>query len=84
MEKASQPQCKGPKKLVEAHQLSDRDSEDGFEKGCALIRANLGIDPTKGDYEDWADNYAQALWIEKWRLKNQAEMIARMFGGEKV
>jgi hypothetical protein len=44
----------------------------------------LGIDPTKGDYEDWADNYAQALWIEKWRLKNQAEMIARMFGGEKV
>ncbi|MBQ7388595.1 MAG: hypothetical protein IJW01_04435 [Paludibacteraceae bacterium] len=73
-----------PKKLVEAHRLSDSDSEDGFEKGCALIRANLGIDPTIGDYEDWADNYAQALWLEKWRLKNQAELLARMFGGKKV
>lgn len=73
-----------PKKLVEAHQLSDSDNEDGFEKGCALIRANLGIDPTNGDYEEWAENYAQALWLEKWRLKNQAELLARMFGGKKV
>ena len=69
-----------PKKLVEAHQLSDSDNEDGFEKGCALIRANLGIDPTAGDYEDWATNYAQALWLEKWRLRNQSEMLARVFG----
>lgn len=83
METSCQPQRKRPKKLVEAHQLSDSDNEDGFEKGCALIKANLGIDPTNGDYEDWAVNYAQALWLEKWRLKNQAEMIARMFGGKK-
>ena len=69
-----------PKKLVEAHQLSDSDNEDGFEKGCALIRANLGIDPTAGDYEDWATNYAQALWLEKWRLRNLSEMLARVFG----
>jgi hypothetical protein len=69
-----------PKKLVEAHQLSDSDNENGLEKGCALIRANLGIDPTAGDYEDWATNYAQALWLEKWRLRNQSEMLARVFG----
>jgi hypothetical protein len=43
----------------------------------------LGIDPTNGDYEDWATNYAQALWLEKWRLQNQSEMLARMFGGKK-
>ena len=71
-----------PKKLVEAHQLSDSDNEDGFEKGCALIRANLGIDPTIGDYEDWAASYAQALWLEKWRLKNLNEMLAKMLNPE--
>ena len=70
------------KKLVEAHLLSESDEKHGFEKGCALIRANLGIDPTVGDYEDWATNYAQALWLEKWRLKNTAEMIAELFGGK--
>ena len=51
------------------------------KKGCALIRANLGIDPTKDSYEDWAANYAEALWLETWRMKNQAEMIAALFGG---
>lgn len=71
------------KKLVEAQLLSDSDNEDGFEKGCALIRANLGIDPTAGEYEDWAINYAQALWLEKWRLKNLNEMLAKMFSPEK-
>lgn len=72
-----------PKKLVEAQQLSDSDGKDGFEKGCALIRSNLGIDPTAGTYEDWAANYAQALWLEKWRLRNKAEMIAALFGEKK-
>lgn len=68
------------KKLVEAQLLSDSDSDDGFEKGCALIRSNLGIDPTAGTYDDWAANYAQALWLEKWRLKNLVEMYATIFG----
>ena len=58
--------------------LSDRDVEDGFEKGCALIRSNLGIDPTIGDYEDWAENYAQALWLEKWRLENQEKNLTNV------
>ena len=71
-----------PKKLVEAQLLSDDDNEDGFEKGCALIRSNLGIDTMIGDYEDWARNYAQALWLERWRLKNTADMLAKMIGGE--
>jgi len=71
------------KKLVEAQLLSDSDDEDGFEKGCALIRSNLGIDPTAGTYEDWAASYAQALWLEKWRLKNLVEIYAAMFGSNK-
>ena len=71
-----------PKKLVEAQLLSDRDEEDGFEKGCALIRSNLGIDPMNGGYEKWAEHYAQALWLERWRLRNLSEMLVRVFGPE--
>lgn len=70
-----------PKKLVEAHQLSDDDDKDGFQKGCALIRANLGLDPTVGSYEEWAAHYAEALWLEKFRNRNLAEMLSGMFGG---
>lgn len=68
------------KKLVEAHLLSDDDNRDGFEKGCALIRSNLGIDPTTDGYDEWAAHYAQALWLERFRNRNLAEMISGMFG----
>ena len=71
-----------PKKLVEAHQLSDDDDKDGFQKGCALIRANLGLAPTVGSYEEWAAHYAEALWLEKFRNRNLAEMLSGMFGGK--
>ena len=56
---------------------------DGFEKGCALIRANHGVDPAVGDYEDWAANYAQALWLEQWRLRNLNRMLVAMFSSGK-
>ncbi len=72
-----------PKKLVGAHLLPDDDKTGGFEKGCALIRANLGIDPERCGYEEWAASYAQALWLERWRLRNTAEMIAALFGDGK-
>ena len=36
----------------------------------------MGIDPERCSYEEWAANYAQALWLEQWRLKNEAGMIA--------
>lgn len=62
--------------------LLDHDKQ-GFEKGCALIQANLGIDPTTGTYEDWAENYAKAIWLERWRDKKKGELPARLFGGEK-
>lgn len=72
-----------PKKLVEARLLPEDDRKEGFRKGCALIRSNLGVDPEKGDYEDWAENYARALWLEQWRIRNTAEMLARVFGERK-
>lgn len=53
---------------------------DGFEKGCALIRSNLGVDPTAGTYADWAALYAQALWLERWRNQNVADLLAALFG----
>jgi RES domain-containing protein len=52
-------------------------------KGDALIRANFGVDPAELSDEKWARLFAEAVWIEQWRLKNQAEMLAIMFGGKK-
>ena len=49
----------------------------------ALIRANLGLEPKELDTESFAEAYCQAEWLERFRLRNQAEMIAAMFGGKK-
>jgi 2-hydroxychromene-2-carboxylate isomerase len=49
-------------------------------KGDALIRANLGVDPAGLEDEKWAQLFAEALWVEQWRLKNQAELLAALFG----
>jgi hypothetical protein len=46
-----------------------------------LIRANLGIDPTAGSYEEWAAHYAEALWLERFRNRNLAEILTGLFGG---
>lgn len=61
--------------------MADDDREDTFAKGCALIRANLHVDADAIDSgEEWAALYAQAIWLEGWRNKNKAELIARLFG----
>ena len=57
-------------------------AEDGFLKACALIRANLHVDPTAGSAEDFAANYAAAMWLEDWRLKRQAYMIVALFSDQ--
>ena len=72
------------KKLVEAHTLADDDYKDTFAKGCALIRANLHVDADAIETEeDWARLYGAALWLERWRNKNKAELIVRLFGDGK-
>lgn len=69
------------KKLVEAHTLAENDHEDTFAKGCALIRANLHINADEIETEnEWAALYGQALWLERWRNRNRAELIASLFG----
>ena len=47
----------------------------------ALIRANFQIDPEGLQLSKWAMLYTEALWIEKWRLQNQAELFKTLFGG---
>ena len=39
--------------------------------------------PKEMDTESFAEAYCQAEWLERFRLRNQAEMIAAMFGGKK-
>jgi hypothetical protein len=49
----------------------------------ALIRANLGINPKEMDAMEYAEAYSEAMWLENFRLRNQAELLAAMFGGKK-
>lgn len=41
--------------------------------------SNLHVDPTAVSYEEWAALYAQALWLEQWRMKNKETMLANLF-----
>ncbi len=64
--------------------MAKSDTVDGFAKGCALIRANLHINTDEIETEDeWAALYGQALWLERWRNRNRAELIASLFGERK-
>ena len=49
----------------------------------ALIRSNLGINPNELSIMEYAEAYNQAIWLEGFRLQNQAELIATMFGRKK-
>ena len=61
--------------------MAESDDEDGFAKGCALIRANLNVDIDKIETEEeWAQLYSEAIWLERWRNRNRAELIASLFG----
>lgn len=60
-----------------------KEDKDGFVKACALIRSNLHIDPTAGSDDDFAQWYAEALWLEEMRLKMQADMMVHLFGERK-
>ncbi|MBD5240583.1 MAG: hypothetical protein HDS59_00640 [Barnesiella sp.] len=30
--------------------------------------------------EEWAQLYCEAVWLERWRNRNRAELIASLFG----
>ena len=61
--------------------MADADDEDTFAKGCALIRSNLQVDADEIETaEEWARLYNEALWLERWRNRNRAELIAELFG----
>lgn len=50
--------------------------------GDALIRANFRVDPAALSPDEWARLMAEAIWLETWRLHNQAEMLAHLFGAD--
>ncbi len=68
------------KKLVSS--LESEHSEYERWKGDALIRSNFHIDPEELKLSQWAKLYAQATWLEKWKLENQAEILSSLFGKE--
>lgn len=64
--------------------MADADDEDTFAKGCALIMSNLNVNVEQiTTEEEWAELYSKAIWLERWRNKNHAEMIAALFREKK-
>ena len=59
--------------------MSPDDDQQYIAKGCALIRANFNIDPYSLSPEQWASYYSEAVWIEHFRLENQAKILAKLF-----
>lgn len=49
----------------------------------ALIRSNLGMDIDGMNEAQLAEAYNKAVWLESFRLRNQAEMLVAVFGGKK-
>lgn len=75
------------KKLVAAFSINydanKEHVEDELMKMNAIIRSNLGIDPNALTMTEYAQAYNEAVWLESFRLHNQAELLAAMFGGKK-
>ena len=51
------------------------------QSGDTRTVANLHVDADEIETaEDWARLYNEALWLERWRNRNRAELIAELFG----
>ncbi|MBD5291099.1 MAG: hypothetical protein HDS24_03360 [Bacteroides sp.] len=57
----------------------EEDDSAEIAKGCALISANFGIDPTALSEENWAMLFQQAVCLENFRLENMARILAQLF-----
>lgn len=52
-----------------------------YLKAEALIRANFGCHSAKDlSVREFNSLYEQALWLETWRLQNQAELWMKLLG----
>ena len=63
--------------------MNSDDPQDEMMKGEALIRANFGIPVDHLSIEDYSRLLAEALWLESWRLRNKAHVLAHLFGADK-
>jgi hypothetical protein len=59
----------------------ETDPADELMQGNALIRANFGVNPDGLENEKWAQLFCEAVWLESERLKNFAQLMAKMWGG---
>jgi hypothetical protein len=43
-----------------------------------LIRANLHVDPNGLTLGEWGERYAEAIWLEQWRLDQHSRMLGEL------
>jgi hypothetical protein len=51
-------------------------------QGDAIIMSNFKVNPKELQVTQWGEYYAKAMWLERWRLENQAEMFRNLFGAD--
>lgn len=60
--------------------MDSADEHDEMMMGDALIRSNFHADPATLTPDEWARLFAEAVWLEGWRLRNQTRALASLFG----
>jgi len=67
--------------LLKNFEINDDDKTyDDIRRGDALIRHYLNIESPPVNIEQWAGLVNQLLWIEKRKIRQQAELLATIFG----
>lgn len=59
------------------------DNESELMMISAFIRSNLGQDTEGMNEAQFEEASCKAVWLESFRLRNQAEMLVEVFGGKK-
>lgn len=60
--------------------MDSADEHDEMMMGDALIRSNFHTDPASLSPSEWARLFAEAVWLESWRLRNHSRALAALFG----
>jgi hypothetical protein len=53
--------------------------DDAQAKANALIRSQFHIEPEKMQVSQWNEIYAQAYFIEQFRLESQTKLLLELF-----
>ena len=69
---------------VALEKIEGDDAADVYQKANAMIRHYFHLDPETLTLEKWAQLFQEAIWLNGHLLRQQAEMLAHLFGGKET